>query len=48
MENSTHTSESRPVMDITEIMAILPHRYPFLLIDRVIERMERPPVEAAS
>ena len=27
-------------MDITEIMAILPHRYPFLLIDRVIE-MER-------
>jgi 3-hydroxyacyl-[acyl-carrier-protein] dehydratase len=27
-------------MDITEIMAILPHRYPLLLIDRVIE-MER-------
>jgi 3-hydroxyacyl-[acyl-carrier-protein] dehydratase len=27
-------------MDIVEIMAILPHRYPFLLIDRVIE-MER-------
>ena len=27
-------------LDITEIMAILPHRYPFLLIDRVIE-MER-------
>jgi 3-hydroxyacyl-[acyl-carrier-protein] dehydratase len=27
-------------MDIAEIMAILPHRYPFLLIDRVIE-MER-------
>jgi 3-hydroxyacyl-[acyl-carrier-protein] dehydratase len=27
-------------MDITEIMSILPHRYPFLLIDRVIE-MER-------
>ncbi len=26
--------------DITEIMSILPHRYPFLLIDRVIE-MER-------
>jgi 3-hydroxyacyl-[acyl-carrier-protein] dehydratase len=24
-------------MNITEIMAILPHRYPFLLIDRVIE-----------
>ncbi len=27
-------------MDINEIMSILPHRYPFLLIDRVIE-MER-------
>ena len=27
-------------MDITDIMAILPHRYPLLLIDRVIE-MER-------
>lgn len=27
----------RSTMDITEIMAILPHRYPFLLIDRVLE-----------
>lgn len=27
-------------MDIVEIMSILPHRYPFLLIDRVLE-MER-------
>ena len=27
-------------MDILDIMALLPHRYPFLLIDRVIE-MER-------
>jgi 3-hydroxyacyl-[acyl-carrier-protein] dehydratase len=27
-------------MDITEIMSILPHRYPFLLIDRILE-MER-------
>jgi 3-hydroxyacyl-[acyl-carrier-protein] dehydratase len=27
-------------MDITEIMSILPHRYPLLLIDRIIE-MER-------
>ena len=27
-------------LDILEIMAILPHRYPFLLIDRVLE-MER-------
>jgi 3-hydroxyacyl-[acyl-carrier-protein] dehydratase len=25
------------VMDINEIMQILPHRYPFLLVDRIIE-----------
>src|ERR1700727_806670 len=31
---------SKQTMDILEIMSILPHRYPFLLIDRVIE-MER-------
>ena len=24
-------------MDINEIMSLLPHRYPFLLIDRLIE-----------
>jgi 3-hydroxyacyl-[acyl-carrier-protein] dehydratase len=36
------TPESAPkqTMDILEIMSILPHRYPFLLIDRVVE-MER-------
>jgi 3-hydroxyacyl-[acyl-carrier-protein] dehydratase len=33
-------SNEKTTMDIVEIMAILPHRYPFLLIDRVIE-MER-------
>src|SRR5215469_10912686 len=27
----------KTALDITEIQAILPHRYPFLLIDRVIE-----------
>jgi 3-hydroxyacyl-[acyl-carrier-protein] dehydratase len=31
---------AKMTLDIVEIMAILPHRYPFLLIDRVIE-MER-------
>ncbi len=25
------------MLDVVEIMAILPHRYPFLLIDRVVE-----------
>src|SRR6266478_5243648 len=34
------TEEPEPVktgMDIGDILKILPHRYPFLLIDRVIE-----------
>ena len=33
----------KQTMDIGEIMALLPHRYPFLLIDRVVEmtRKER-------
>jgi 3-hydroxyacyl-[acyl-carrier-protein] dehydratase len=31
---------SATTMDIVEIMSILPHRYPFLLIDRIVE-MER-------
>ena len=30
-------ADDRKTLDITEIQAILPHRYPFLLIDRVIE-----------
>ena len=38
---STVEAEAPPTekktLDITEIQAILPHRYPFLLIDRVIE-----------
>src|SRR5271167_1713210 len=35
--------EARQVLEIADIMAILPHRYPFLLIDRVVEitRMKR-------
>src|SRR5271155_596457 len=30
--------ETKQVLEITDVMAILPHRFPFLLIDRVIER----------
>ena len=46
MSNSSVLSEIEAIepapteettMDIIEIMSILPHRYPFLLIDRVIE-----------
>ena len=40
-ENETAVAAPvKTTMDIVEIMAILPHRYPLLLIDRVIE-MER-------
>jgi 3-hydroxyacyl-[acyl-carrier-protein] dehydratase len=34
------TAAPTGAMDINQILAILPHRYPFLLIDRVVE-MER-------
>ena len=36
MEPEAAAAEKK-TLDITEIQAILPHRYPFLLIDRVIE-----------
>jgi UDP-3-O-[3-hydroxymyristoyl] N-acetylglucosamine deacetylase/3-hydroxyacyl-[acyl-carrier-protein] dehydratase len=26
-----------PVMDINEVMSVLPHRYPFLMVDRIVE-----------
>ena len=39
-EIETAENPYKTTMDINEIMSILPHRYPFLLIDRVIE-MER-------
>lgn len=29
--------ENRAVLDIRQILEILPHRYPFLLIDRILE-----------
>jgi 3-hydroxyacyl-[acyl-carrier-protein] dehydratase len=38
-QESGATSQPQ-TMDIIEIMSLLPHRYPFLLIDRVVE-MER-------
>jgi 3-hydroxyacyl-[acyl-carrier-protein] dehydratase len=34
------SAPDKTTMDINEIMSILPHRYPFILIDRVVE-MER-------
>ncbi|HTR25431.1 MAG TPA: 3-hydroxyacyl-ACP dehydratase FabZ [Terriglobales bacterium] len=47
MADSIETTESaaapKTAMEITDILKILPHRYPFLLIDRVLEleRMKR-------
>ena len=29
-------TDSGPVMEITRILEILPHRYPFLLVDRIV------------
>ena len=34
---SESEAPEKTTMGIAEIMAILPHRYPFLLIDRVVE-----------
>lgn len=31
---------TRPLMDIHDIEKLLPHRYPFLLVDKIIERSE--------
>lgn len=32
--------DKEPVMDVTEVMNLLPHRYPFLLVDKIIEVSE--------
>ena|SRR5690349_585272 len=40
VEDRPENLPQKTSLDITEIQAILPHRYPFLLIDRVVE-MER-------
>jgi 3-hydroxyacyl-[acyl-carrier-protein] dehydratase len=37
----TSPAEAKTVLDIHEILKILPHRYPFLLIDRVVELKRR-------
>ncbi len=33
-------SDNLSPMDINSILEILPHRFPFLLIDRILERRE--------
>ena len=36
------TTENRPsrIIEANEIMKLLPHRYPFLLVDRVVDYQE--------
>src|SRR5271163_188651 len=41
MEEENPRQEPASGLDIRQIMAILPHRYPFLLIDRVLERSRK-------
>jgi len=38
MEESKLREE--PILDVREVMNILPHRYPFLLVDRILELEE--------
>lgn len=42
-EKNLDLKDAQTALSITEIQAILPHRYPFLLIDRVVEikKLER-------
>ena len=35
MSEETKSGESATVLDVNDIMELLPHRYPFLMIDRV-------------
>lgn len=41
MAMETPGAGSANVMEIEEIMRVLPHRYPFLLVDRIIEKGEK-------
>src|ERR1700733_3848839 len=34
---SADTSDQRKILDIKDIVKILPHRYPFLLVDKILE-----------
>ena len=51
--NTTHpeteaSAEAKTTLDINEIQRILPHRYPFLLIDRVIDMTRRERIVAVK
>ena len=40
MDSTTSQRDAELAFDINQVMELLPHRYPFLLIDRVIELEE--------
>ena len=40
-EISTENSPENTVMNITDIHQFIPHRYPFLLVDRVISYADK-------
>ena len=37
MEQSTNKADQRDAFDVMQIMEMIPHRYPFLMIDRVVD-----------
>ena len=41
LAQAKQSSASQPVLNIEQILQYLPHRYPFLLVDRIIEFEER-------
>jgi beta-hydroxyacyl-ACP dehydratase FabZ len=41
-------TEQKPARDILEIMRLLPHRYPFLLVDRLLSMTEGPMVAGSK
>ncbi|HEV2131906.1 MAG TPA: bifunctional UDP-3-O-[3-hydroxymyristoyl] N-acetylglucosamine deacetylase/3-hydroxyacyl-ACP dehydratase [Longimicrobiaceae bacterium] len=41
LARSERQAQPRPILDIQQILQYLPHRYPFLLVDRVVEYEEK-------
>lgn len=37
MANSENENSRKTIFDVNDIMKIIPHRYPFLLIDKIVE-----------
>ena len=48
VKDDSHAQESGSVLEIGDLMRLLPHRYPFLLIDRMIDIVPRGKVQLVS